>query len=302
MSLMLRAIFATALFGGVYAAVPQDEKPPLEAPVKLAEGVWIRPSNLIGKYGSNVGWIEFKDFVVVVDAAFPAGAEEALGHIKAATGGKPIRYVVVTHYHGDHAMGTGVFAKEGAQIVSHDNARADFLKKNVEAYAKTAQRDADYRKYELAAPSLTFTDVLVIDDGRRRAEVRFFGHAHTTGCVWTWLPEEKVLFTGDACVNGPFNYMGDSDSASWIKALEQAQALKPEKVAPGHGPPAGGALLETQKRYFVELREQVGRRIADGMSIHEVKAAVDIPAWKTWTGQPKMNEANIEHVYRELKR
>ncbi|HYF00439.1 MAG TPA: MBL fold metallo-hydrolase [Planctomycetota bacterium] len=302
MSLILRATLALGLFGAVYAAVPQDEKPPLEKPVQLAEGVWIRPSNLIGKYGSNVGWIEFKDFVVVVDAAFPAGAEEALGHIKATTGGKPIRYVIVTHYHGDHAMGTGVFAKEGAIIVSHANARADFLKKNVDAYAKTAQRDADYRKYELAAPTLTFTDVLAIDDGRRRAEVRFFGHAHTTGCVWTWLPAEKILFTGDACVNGPFNYMGDSDSASWIKALEQAEALKPEKIGPGHGAPAGADLLATQKRYFVELREQVGRLVADGKSIEDAKTAVDIPAWKAWTGQSKMNVANIEHVYRELKR
>jgi glyoxylase-like metal-dependent hydrolase (beta-lactamase superfamily II) len=295
-SLILRATVALVLLAGVYAAaLPQAQKEPFEKPVRLADGVYLRESHDIGKNGCNVGWIEFKDFVVVIDTAFPLGAEEALGQIKSSTKGKPIKYAIVTHYHADHSFGTGVFAKEGAMIVAHENARKEYVEKNVENYRKSAEKDPAYA-------NVTFTDKFFIDDGARRVEIHFLGHAHTTGCIWTWLPKEKVLFTGDACVNGPFNYMGDSDSASWIEALTKAQALGAEKIGPGHGAPAGGDLIETQKKYFVELRAQVGKLVMEGKSQDEVKAAVDIPSWKQWTGQQKMSEPNILHVYKELKK
>jgi cyclase len=300
---MKRALVALMFFGGVAAlASQQAEKPPLEKPVKLAEGVWLRTSNDIGKYGSNVGWIEFRDHVVVIDTAFPLGAEEALGQIKASTGRKPIRYAIVTHYHADHSFGAGVFAKEGATIIAHENARKDYAAKNVESFKKQAERDATYAKAGPQAPTLAFSDELILDDGDRRVEIRFLGHAHTTGCIWVWLPKEKVLFSGDACVNGPFNYMGDSDSKSWIDVLTKAQALGAEKIGPGHGAAADGTLLQTQKAYFEELRTQVAALVKQGKSLDEVRKAVDIPAWKAWTGESKMNSSNIEHVFKELQR
>jgi cyclase len=298
---MKRAILGLLFFGGVAAiAAQQGDKPALEKPTKLADGVWIRTSNDIGKYGSNVGWIEFKDWVVVIDTAFPLGAEEALAHIKASTNSKPIKYAVVTHYHADHSFGNGVFAKEGAMIVAHENARKDYLARNVENFRKQEARDQSYQRAGVYAPNLTFSDKLVLDDGERRAEIHFLGHAHTSGCVWTWLPKEKVLFTGDACVNGPFNYMGDGDTKSWIDVLTKAQAFGPEKIGPGHGPAADGGLLETQKTYFVQLREAVGKLVKEGKSLEEAKKAVDLPDWKKWTGQAQMNSSNIEHVFKEL--
>jgi len=114
------------------------------------------------------------------------------------------------------------------------------------------------------------------------------------------MPKEKVLFTGDACVNGPYNYMGDSDSKSWIDVLSKAQAFGAEKIGPGHGPAADGTLLETQKAYFVELRDAVGKLVKEGKSLDDVRKAVDIPMWKKWTGETKMNSSNIEHVFKEL--
>jgi glyoxylase-like metal-dependent hydrolase (beta-lactamase superfamily II) len=302
-SMILRAAAAALLLAAVGVAVARrQEKPEIEPPLKVAEGVWMMQTHDIGKYGSNVSWIEFDRFVVVVDTAFPLGAERALTHIRETTGGKPIRYAVLTHYHADHAFGNEIFAREGTIIVSHENARRDFLARNLEQYADRARNDPAAARYKALAPDLTFADSMVIDDGKRRAELYHYGHAHTTGCVFTWLPKEKILLTGDACVNGPFNYMGDSDSASWIQVLEKAQELKPAKVLPGHGASAGGDLLETQKAYFQELRAQVGRLAAQGKTLAEVQAAVDIPAWKKWTGEAKMNASNIAHVFGELSR
>jgi len=300
---LVRLSLLSLLMAGVYAlASSQGEKPGTEKPVKIADGVWFERHNDIGKFGSNVGWIEFADYVVVIDTSFPLGAEEAIRNIKATTNNKPIRYAIVTHYHGDHTLGSGVFAKEGTTIVAHENARKEFLARNVEGYLKTAERDPVYAKYKPTAPQLTFSDKFVLDDGTRRLETYYFGQAHTTGCIFPFLPKERIVFTGDACVNGPFNYMGDSDTASWIDVLSQVQTLDPETVAPAHGGVSKRDLLQTQKQYFIELRAKVAELVRAGKTLDEAKDEVDVPLYKAWTGEKKMNVENISHVYRELTR
>lgn len=302
-STIIRASLLLVLMFGVYAiAATQAQKAPFEKPLQLGEGIWFEQHHDIGKFGSNVSWIEFGEYVLVIDTAFPLGAEEALRNIRATTHNKPIRYAVVTHYHADHTFGAGVFAKEGVTVVSHENARKEYLSRNVEPYLKAAEKDPVYAKYRPAAPSLTFTDKLILDDGVRRAEIYYFGQAHTTGCIFTYLPKERMVFTGDACVNGPFNYCGDSDTASWIEVLSQVQGLEPEVVVPGHGAVGRRDLLQTQKEYFIELRAQVAELVRQGKSREEVRQAADVPMWKKWTGEQKMSEENVSHVYREITR
>src|SRR5262249_18506861 len=145
----------------------------------------------------------------------------------------------------------------------------------------------DGKKYigdgTLKAPSLVFDDKLVLDDGKQRVEFLFLGHAHTVGDAVAYLPNHKVLCTGDACVNGADNFLGHSDSASWVRALERMQQLDVRLVCPGHGPVAGKDLLERQKRYFVELRAQVGKGIAARKNLTEIQQAIDMPWYKEWT-------------------
>jgi phosphoglycerate dehydrogenase-like enzyme len=108
-----------------------------------------------------------------------------------------------------------------------------------------------------------------------------------------------MLCTGDACVNGAFNFMGHSDSASWIRVLERAQQLDVKMVLPGHGPIAGKDLLERQKRYFVELRQQVRKGVQDNKTIEDIVAGINLPWYKEWTGVTPPGD-NIKHVYNEL--
>jgi len=105
-------------------------------------------------------------------------------------------------------------------------------------------------------------------------ELRYFGVGHTHGDGFAWLPKEKILFTGDAAVNGPHNYMGDGNSGAWIDTLAAAQKLGPAVVAPGHGPMGDGRVLEAQRQYFVALRAEVKKR--QGVSPARVQA--DVPA------------------------
>ena len=98
---------------------------------------------------------------------------------------------------------------------------------------------------------------MVFDDGQMRAELLYLGNAHTHGDVFVWLPKERILFSGDACVNGPYNYMGDGNSLDWPKTLDAARALKPITICPGHGALANGSLIDDQKAYFITLQNQV---------------------------------------------
>jgi glyoxylase-like metal-dependent hydrolase (beta-lactamase superfamily II) len=115
---------------------------------------------------------------------------------------------------------------------------------------------------------------MIFDDGTHRVELRYFGVGHTHGDGFAWLPKERILFTGDAAVNGPFNYMGDGDSAAWIDTLGRAQKLGAAVVAPGHGPVGDAGVLEAQRQYFVALRAEVTKRKA--LAPNRLQA--DVPA------------------------
>lgn len=274
---------------------------------EIAPGVFFRYSSIsatdrtVPFGGSNNIWIVFADYVVVIDANFPKEAGDVLDAIKKTTD-KPIRYVFDTHHHGDHAYGNAVFAAAGANVIAQANCARLLRTRGPEQFAEAGRGAGgrkDVRESKLKVPDVIFDDRLVLDDGTQRIEFLFFGHAHTPGCASAYLPKHKILCTGDACVNGAFNYMGHSDSASWIKALTKMQDLDIRMVAPGHGPVAGKDLLERQKHYFVDLRSTVQKGIDAKQDISAIAKAIDLPWYKEWTGTTPAGD-NVKHVYNEL--
>ena len=111
-----------------------------------------------------------------------------------------------------------------------------------------AKEREDLKGTRLKAPTLLYRDLMIFDDGKHRVELRYFGVGHTRGDGFAWLPKERILFTGDAAVNGPFNFMGDGDSAAWVDTLGKAQKLGPAVVAPGHGPAGDSGVLDAQRQ------------------------------------------------------
>jgi phosphoglycerate dehydrogenase-like enzyme/glyoxylase-like metal-dependent hydrolase (beta-lactamase superfamily II) len=274
---------------------------------EVAPGVYFRYSSIsasdenIPFGGCNNIWVVFEDYVVVIDANFPKEAKDVIAAVKKTTE-KPIRYVLDTHHHGDHAYGNDEFGKIGAGIIAQANC-ARLLRTNgpkeFEDAGKGPAGRKDIAESKLKVPNVIFDDKFVLDDGTQRIEFYFFGHAHTAGDAFAYLPKHKLLCTGDACVNGAFNFMGHGDSASWIRTLERAQQLDVKWVLPGHGEIKGKELLETQKRYFVELRKYVQKSIDDGQSVDDIVKNVDFAWYKEWTGV-KPAPDNIKQVYGEL--
>lgn len=272
---------------------------------RLAPGVFFHEGDLKGQGHCNNGWIELEDFVLVVDANFPSGADLVIPKIKETTR-KPIRFVFDTHHHGDHAYGNQVWVNHGAAPVANRGVLLEMEKYEPKRWDDTAKTRKDVAASRLKRPTLLFPQELVFDDGKRRLELLHFGVAHTRGDGFAWLPEERILFTGDACVNGPYNYVGDGNIKQWIKTLENARMLQPKTVAPGHGPVAGGELLEDQRLYFAALLSEATNLLKKYPSPVEAAAHLDEPKnailasarIKKYIGD--MYRAQIEKAYVEV--
>ena len=247
---------------------------------KLATDAYFHEGD-IGRHGHcNNGWIVFNDYVLVIDANFPSGAQVILPKIKEITD-KPIKFAFDTHHHGDHAYGNQIMHEAGATIVGHVGVLAEMKKyetnyftgKGPGRWEDAAKGRKDVAASKLRPPSLLFEQKMAFDDGTHRVELLHFGTAHTHGDGWAWLPKERIVFTGDACVNGPYNYTGDGNIHEWIKTLDHVIALKPLKVCPAHGPSGGPEVLANQQHYFKSLLAEVKKLKDAGKSAAEAQAA-----------------------------
>jgi len=202
------------------AASAAQDRAPLQ---KMAEGVWASPTD----NGSNVGWFTLGDGVVVVDAGRDAAAARRILKDVAETAAKPVRYVVITHAHGDHAGGARTFAEAGAQIICQENAAPGVLASLNPSGSPAGQR----------LGVVAVADRLMFVGGSRRAEIYWLGTAHTRGDLVVLLPQEKVLFSGDLALTAslPFMRSPDADPPGWERTLPRLAAAPVETMVPGHG-------------------------------------------------------------------
>lgn len=259
----------------VFASVCRAEVNEVE---KVAEDVYFHEGEIRPSGHCNNGWVVFEDYVLVIDANFPSGARVVIPKIEAITD-KPVKFAFDTHHHGDHAYGNQVWHEKGAVPVAHEGALAEMLKYETGLsggkpgrWEDAAKNRKDLKESKLKAPTLLFRKELMFDDGKHRVELLHFGTAHTHGDGWAWLPKEKILFSGDACVNGPYNFTGDGNIGEWIATLEAVKQLQPKIVCPGHGPRGGAELLEDQQAYFKALVAEVAK--FKGKEPEEIEAAV----------------------------
>jgi glyoxylase-like metal-dependent hydrolase (beta-lactamase superfamily II) len=277
---------------------------------QIAPGVWFREGDIEHLGHCNNVIIEMKDYLIVVDANFPSGARATIEDAKKVSS-KPVKYVFDTHHHGDHLYGNVVWTRAGATTLAFSGV-ADELKRYEPArWQGAAKSREDVRELKLDAPEPpkeTFSDSPhVIEDGTRRVELYFFGWAHTRGDGFVYLPKEKVLCTGDAVVNGPYNYTADGNIGNWPKVIEKAQKLAVEHVLPGHGPAGGAEMIANQRLFFIELHNRVAAAVKQGKKIEdlvkkegdrEVSTVVMPSTVRTWVGPPLA--AEVRDAYREI--
>lgn len=210
---------------------------------KIAENVYsyagVKDASPKNSFAANAGIVVGTDGVVVIDTLISAKeGQRLLKDIRAITR-KPIKYVVTTHAHFDHAFGACVFTDLGATLVGHQLDYAS-LAKNGEAMLKKSQAygltPADLRGTRIVLPTLTFTERLTIRLGGETLELIHLTPSHSPGSTLVYLPKQKVLFAGDVLFTDFYPFMGEGDIPGWVKTLDFIQDMDIAAIVPGHGP------------------------------------------------------------------
>jgi glyoxylase-like metal-dependent hydrolase (beta-lactamase superfamily II) len=225
----------------------------------LADGVYA----LTAEGDPNIGAIEGEDFLVCFEAlATPVAAAEWLARLRQYTD-KPVRYLVLSHYHAVRVLGASAF--DADVIVAHENTRALIAERGKQDWESEYGRMPRLFKEPssipgLTWPTLTFSDRLTIDLGGNRGELhlRYLGRGHTEGDIVAWLPRQRILFAGDLVETQAALYTGDAFHRDWsTSTLDNVAALDAAALVGGrgmvaHGPDAVSAAIG-QTRHFLEV-------------------------------------------------
>ncbi|MBU7022689.1 MAG: MBL fold metallo-hydrolase [Theionarchaea archaeon] len=197
--------------------------------MKVTDCIYCR----IGEQGtSNNGWIVGDEYCVVVDTAtFPDETREDIRAVHKTTD-KDIKFLINTHFHPDHTFGNMYFS----DIIGHVFCYEKF-KEMTPAYLEDVKKDTEnrerFKQFSIRLPTITFTDRITMY-AKPDIEVLHQG-GHMPGSAVVYVPEEKVLFSGDLLFAGSHPYMGDADITQWIKALQALLTLEIRFIVPGHG-------------------------------------------------------------------
>jgi cyclase len=271
---------------------------------ELAPGVYYYFGDESKQKSANCTWIVFKDYVLAIDANYPWGAEEILTEIQKTTD-KPVRFVFNTHYHHDHTFGNSHFVNAGATIVSTQETAEEMRTLGRYEWDHGSEYSGRSMKgYRREFPSLTFDQKLIFDDGTHRVELIKMGPAHTGGDGVAYLPKEKILVTGDLCVNGnPWgNNVADAntDYDKWLSVLEKLADLDIKTVIPGHGNPGTVETLKQQRFYLKDMLDQVREGIKAGKTKQQLVKEIDLSKHPVYGVNKVSTIRSIGFIYDKL--
>lgn len=290
------AVLAVSFSG----SIPAHAEP--GAVKNIAPGVYVWQGDRDKREPANCMWVVFKEYVLVVDANFPWGARQILPQIKATTD-KPIRFVLNTHYHGDHAYGNAIFVDAGAMIVSSEATDEEARTRGADGWTKWNDQAHSLKDTREEFASLTFSDRLVFDDGTQRVEFIRLGPAHSQGDTVAYLPKQHIVATGDICVTWAHgNNTGDPGGSykGWLAALDEMISWGVTTVVPGHGPVAGADALQAQRAYLDGMWTKVQAAKAAGESPDQVTGEIDFHKYGFIASDSTANAASIRSMFRRI--
>ncbi len=221
----------------------------------------------------NITVVVAKDGIILVDGQF-APLHDKIKAAVAVISNLPIKYLVNTHYHGDHTGGNEAFAKEGVIIVAQDNVKIRLAAGTTNGLTGAKPPPAP----QAALPSDTYTNFSKIRMAGRVADLKHIANAHTDGDTYVWFKTANVLSTGDTFANGRYpniDFANGGNIKGMIAAADACLKLTnaKSKIVPGQGPLADRAALMEYRTMLVTARDRMATLVKDGKTEDEVVAA-----------------------------
>jgi cyclase len=250
-------VVATAAAAALAVAVSAQQPKP-EAPMrieKVKDGLYVIRGpfhkcapNGCGSYGDD-GFLHepgdvavrvTPDGLIVVDDKYQENADEVLRLIRTVSS-QPIKYLLNTHHHTDHAGGDATFITT-TEIVAHRNVRENFLKNK-----------------QPGAPRMVFTQEASVFVGDVEARAYYFGRAHTNGDAVIYFPDLKVIHTGDLITEGMpvMDYRNGASAVEWVRVLDEVLKLDFDTVIPGHGPLLTKERVRTDRDKLARMNQRM---------------------------------------------
>jgi glyoxylase-like metal-dependent hydrolase (beta-lactamase superfamily II) len=255
--------------------------------------------------GGNITVAVGSEAILMVDGQFAPLSEKIKAAIKAISP-LPIKYLVNTHFHGDHTGGNANFAKDGVTVVAHDNIRLRLAGGTTSGLtgAKVPPSPPE------ALPTQTYVGgSFTLDLGGRKAKLTHIANAHTDGDTWVYLADANVLATGDTFNNlrkyQAIDYLNGGDVRGMIRALDTYLKASNDstKIVPGHGPLASKADLEVFRAMLVTSRDRIQKLYEEGKTEAEVLALAPLADLDAiWANNPQHAALHTKNVYNSFGR
>ena len=288
--------------------------------------------------GGNVSFLVTRKGIVVVDAGSTPSDGRKINSIIKSVSNKPIKYLILTHFHGDHINGIVGFPNDVKVIAHKDLAKNNALynKKNIDNYISKIlpsylvnlklqmgeikdKKSNEYldikedfnnneeyleeiKNIEFRIPDITFEDYYRFKIADERIMLEHTGPGHTNDNIVVKFSNHNVIHTGDLVFNGSIPYLivdHGVDVYNWIKTLDDLYKENIFTVIPGHGEIGGKILLKEQSDYFKTLTKQIEILKKSGLSIDEIKGKIDINDFGL-KGNENQFPINIEVIYNQL--
>lgn len=299
-ALTLAAAWAQAADVGDYPMEPRE----------VADGVYavLTPTRELPN-PQNKGWNSNSAFVVTGAGVlvFDTGSSQTIGRALrraiAEVTDQPVRWVVISHAHGDHWLGTAAFP--GAEIIATPEVAAR-IQSDGEGWVRTFQRMTEGATGDSAivAPTTTVDEPTTRSFGSTVAALIPSGGAHSPGDLMVWLPQQRVLLAGDVVYADRMPSTFDADVRRWIEQLEHLQGLQPEVVVPGHGELTDAAGLERLRALLTDLWQAVQAGYEAGKQGYEMVPEVQRALAEYRPHYPGLDEKvqrDIGHVYLQVE-
>jgi cyclase len=289
---------AVAASSGVANAQPKQDFSKVEIKsTKLAEGVF-----MVEGAGGNLGLALGKEGAILIDDQFAPLSPKILAATK-KLGAKGIKFVINTHWHGDHTGGNENLGKAGAVVFAHENVRKRMSSEQFIEMMNTKVPASPAG----ALPVVTFSSDVSFHLNGDDVHVIHVDPAHTDGDSIVHFAKANVIHMGDTMMTISYPFVDVSSGgrfAGFIAAADKALALANDttKIIPGHGPVTDRAGLQAWRDMLVAIRDSVAKLVAAGKTLEQVQAAKPTQAWDAQWGQQFIKpEILVGVVYRELK-
>ncbi len=276
---MIRTAIAVATTLWLAANALAQQQPPAAPPPIDFSKVEIKTTDLgdnvymLEGQGGNITVAVAKDGIIMVNGEFAALHDKIKAAI-AAISNLPIKYLINTHFHGDHTGGNQPFAKDGATVVAEINVKTRLTAGTTNGLtgAKTPPAQAD------ALPAKTYTGAFKLRLDGRVADLKHIANAHTDGDTYVWFKTANVLSTGDTFTNGRYpniDFANGGNIRGMIAASDAYLKLVNDKsrIVPGHGPIGDKAALLEYRAMLVTARDRMAKLVKDGKSEDDVVTA-----------------------------